>query len=125
VILGVGGRLVMSGGMSIGAFVAFGLYLAQLVWPMIALGWAVSLIQRGAASMRRLNDIFASAPTIVDPAEPSPSRRPPVPAAGDGGGLLQVSGGGRPRVGAAGYLVRLAAGESLAVVGATDRGRAL
>ena len=48
-----GGRLVMPGSVTVGAFVAFGVYLAMLVWPMIALGWAVNLVQRGAASMGR------------------------------------------------------------------------
>mgnify|MGYP002779549728 CR=1 FL=1 len=66
VVLLIGGRSVMNGGMSIGDFVAFMLYLGMLTWPMIALGWVVSLFQRGAASMRRLNTIFATEPLISD-----------------------------------------------------------
>jgi ATP-binding cassette, subfamily B, multidrug efflux pump len=65
-----GGAATMRGEISVGEFVAFGLYLAMLVWPMIALGWVVSLFQRGAASMGRLNRIFEVEPAITDPAEP-------------------------------------------------------
>src|SRR5262249_25146086 len=38
-VLYVGGQLVLQGRVSVGAFIAFGVYLAMLVWPMIALGW--------------------------------------------------------------------------------------
>ena len=64
VVLYVGGRQVIAGRVSIGAFVAFGVYLGMLVWPMIALGWAVTLVQRGAASMGRINELFAERPAI-------------------------------------------------------------
>ncbi|MEY4007537.1 MAG: hypothetical protein RLZZ467_564, partial [Gemmatimonadota bacterium] len=48
VVLGVGGGMVLDGRMSVGTFVAFGLYLANLTWPLIALGWVTNLFQRGA-----------------------------------------------------------------------------
>ncbi len=48
VVLGLGGALTMSGNISVGSFVAFGLYLTMLTWPLIALGWVVNLFQRGA-----------------------------------------------------------------------------
>jgi len=67
VVLYAGGRLVMSGSVSTGEFVAFGVYLAMLVWPMIALGWAVNLVQRGAASMGRINQLFGEQPAITSP----------------------------------------------------------
>jgi ATP-binding cassette subfamily B protein len=41
-------------------------YLGLLAWPMMALGWAINVIQRGSASMGRLNRIFAEAPEILD-----------------------------------------------------------
>ena len=49
----------------IGKFVAFGMYLSQLTWPLIALGWVINLFERGAASMGRLMDIFRVEPRIV------------------------------------------------------------
>src|SRR3954465_6626045 len=58
VVLGVGGMLTIRGTISVGAFVAFGMYLTMLTWPMIALGWVVNLFQRGDASMGRLVEIF-------------------------------------------------------------------
>jgi ATP-binding cassette subfamily B protein len=64
VVLGVGGALAMNGTISIGSFVAFGLYLTMLTWPLIALGWVVNLFQRGDASMGRLIQIFEVRPAI-------------------------------------------------------------
>jgi ATP-binding cassette subfamily B multidrug efflux pump len=71
VVLYAGGMLVMAGQVTVGEFVAFGVYLAMLVWPMIALGWAVNLVQRGAASMGRINQIFHEPPAITSPAAPA------------------------------------------------------
>jgi ATP-binding cassette, subfamily B, multidrug efflux pump len=70
IVLWVGGVAVMRGEITVGDFIAFGLYLAMLIWPMIALGWVVNLFQRGAASMGRLNRIFEERPAVADPADP-------------------------------------------------------
>ncbi len=64
IVLGVGGALTINGTITIGSFVAFGMYLTMLTWPMIALGWVVNLFQRGEASMGRLNEILRVGPTI-------------------------------------------------------------
>ena len=71
IALWYGGLQVMAGRITIGDFVAFSFYLALLTWPMIALGWVVSLFQRGAASMGRLNRILERSPRIQAPEEPS------------------------------------------------------
>jgi ATP-binding cassette, subfamily B, multidrug efflux pump len=72
VVIWVGGRQVMQGGISLGDFVAFNVYLGRLTWPMIALGWVVNLLERGRASMQRLNYILDAEPEIKDePREPS------------------------------------------------------
>ncbi len=68
IVLWIGGQQVMAGVITVGDYVAFFFYLILLVWPMIALGWVISLFQRGAASMARLNTIFERAPTIAAPA---------------------------------------------------------
>ena len=78
VVLWYGGVQVMAGRIGVGDFVAFSFYLSLLAWPMIALGWVVNLFQRGAASMARLNRIFAIEPEIAAPPEPHP---PPGSAA--------------------------------------------
>ncbi|HUG02674.1 MAG TPA: ABC transporter ATP-binding protein [Longimicrobiales bacterium] len=69
-VLWLGGRMVMSGAITAGDFVAFFSYLGMLVWPMIALGWVTSLFQRGAASMARINAILHTAPRVTDPPNP-------------------------------------------------------
>jgi ATP-binding cassette subfamily B protein len=66
VVIWVGGRQVMQGGISLGDFVAFNVYLGRLTWPMIALGWVVNLLERGRASMQRLNYILDTEPEIKD-----------------------------------------------------------
>lgn len=65
VVLGVGGTLTMRGAISVGSFVAFGMYLAMLTWPLIALGWVINLFQRGDASMGRLLEILVERPRVV------------------------------------------------------------
>jgi len=64
IVLWFGGRLVILDQLSLGEFVAFSVYLANLTWPMIALGWVINLIQQGAASMGRINRIFEVEPEI-------------------------------------------------------------
>lgn len=66
IVLGVGGVLAMRGVFSIGSFVAFSLYLAMLMWPLIALGWVINLFQRGEASMGRLHDILDSSSALTE-----------------------------------------------------------
>ena len=61
-VLWYGGRLVISGTITIGEFVEFTLYLGLLVWPMIALGWVINIFQRGMASMGRMNQIMSIEP---------------------------------------------------------------
>ena len=68
VVLGLGSSLTMQGTISVGKFVAFGMYLSQLTWPLIALGWVINLFERGAASMTRLMDIFQATSAALLPA---------------------------------------------------------
>ncbi|HMK29754.1 MAG TPA: ABC transporter ATP-binding protein [Terriglobales bacterium] len=65
-VLWLGGREVLLGRMSVGDFVAFNTYMVQLTWPVIALGWVISIFQRGTASMGRINEILTAKPEIVD-----------------------------------------------------------
>jgi len=65
-----GSTLVIRGHVTLGDYVAFTTYLVILVWPMIALGWVVNLLQRAAASMSRIQEILDTRAAIADPAEP-------------------------------------------------------
>jgi len=124
VILYVGGKLVLAGTVTVGSFVAFGVYLAMLVWPMIALGWAINLVQRGGAAMARINQIFRERSTIMSPA--SPAMLPPA----RGARALTVEGVWfrYPNAQERGWVLEdvsfhLEPGRSLAVVGATGAGK--
>lgn len=67
-ILGImfGTRFVLNGDISVGEFVAFITYLDMFVWPMMAFGFFTNLIQRGAASIRRLNKLFDQTSDLHD-----------------------------------------------------------
>jgi ATP-binding cassette, subfamily B, multidrug efflux pump len=67
-ILWFGGREVIQGSISRGQLVQFIFYLGTLAWPMIALGWVVNLLERGRASMQRLNYILDTESDIRDSA---------------------------------------------------------
>ena len=66
IILRYGGVGVITATISMGDFVAFQSYLMILVWPMIAIGWVVNIIQRGSASMGRINKLLETPPEIKD-----------------------------------------------------------
>lgn len=65
-IILVGGRETAQGRMTLGEFAAFNLYLEQLIWPLIAMGYVTNLVQRGTASLKRMHEIIAVAPAIDD-----------------------------------------------------------
>jgi ATP-binding cassette subfamily B multidrug efflux pump len=123
-VLYAGGRLVMAGTVTVGQFVAFGIYLGMLVWPMIALGWAVNLVQRGAASMGRINQLFREHPAITAPSDPIIL----PPAAGGRSVEFRDVSFSYPGARGRGLVLRdisfrIEAGRSLAVVGATGSGK--
>jgi ATP-binding cassette subfamily B multidrug efflux pump len=68
-VLWIGGREVLAGRMEIGAFTSFNIYMMQLTFPVIALGWVVNIFQRGTASLIRLNEILKEKPEISDGVE--------------------------------------------------------
>ena len=74
-VLWFGGRQVIYGQITLGEFVAFYVFMLQLVFPMIALGFVTNIFQRGAASMGRLNYILDAQPSIKDAAALKPSER--------------------------------------------------
>jgi len=71
IVLWSGGREVLRGNLSVGSFVMFNTYMSTLVWPMIALGWVVNLMQRGRASLSRIRSILNEVPLILKPARES------------------------------------------------------
>jgi len=66
-VLFVGGLHVIHGRITLGDFVAFNAYLAQLAWPTIALGWIVNVFQRASGAMSRLDEVMTATPDVAPP----------------------------------------------------------
>jgi ATP-binding cassette subfamily B multidrug efflux pump len=66
VTLLVGGHEVVLHHITVGQFTTYNVFMVQLTWPMIAIGWVVNLVQRGTASVVRINDLMTEMPTIDD-----------------------------------------------------------
>jgi ATP-binding cassette subfamily B multidrug efflux pump len=72
-LIGIGFLIVLLGGgyqllahrISLGSFVMFNTYMGMLIWPMIALGWVVNLMQRGTASWSRIMELMHEKPSIL------------------------------------------------------------
>ncbi|HET7612564.1 MAG TPA: ABC transporter ATP-binding protein [Gemmatimonadaceae bacterium] len=126
VVLGVGGVFTIRGTISIGSFVAFGMYLTMLTWPMIALGWVINLFQRGDASMGRLAEILEVKPTITQ--KPPQQHLPPT----DSGRTIEFRNVGfhypsdvasEPRWVLRNVSFTVPAGATFGIVGATGSGK--
>jgi ATP-binding cassette subfamily B multidrug efflux pump len=64
ITIGVGGYMVMLGQITLGNIAEFVIYVGMLTWPVAALGWVVSLMQRAAASQQRINEFLDTKPEI-------------------------------------------------------------
>jgi ATP-binding cassette subfamily B multidrug efflux pump len=68
----VGGHEVLlhnrdpNAGISVSQFFTYNIFMVQLTWPMIAIGWVVNLVQRGAASVTRIDQLMQEQPSIDD-----------------------------------------------------------
>ncbi|MBM3744660.1 MAG: ABC transporter ATP-binding protein [Acidobacteria bacterium] len=76
-VLWMGGYRLLSREISFGSFVMFNFYMGMLVWPTIAVGWVVNLMERGAASLARIQQLFAERASVASPPDPAPLPRPP------------------------------------------------
>ncbi len=66
----IGGIYVINGSISVGVIGEFIMYVLMLTFPVSAIGWTASMIQRAATSQRRINEFLDTAPTIRNPAHP-------------------------------------------------------
>jgi len=116
--MAVGGWFVWQQQMTVGQLTAFTMYLGQLIWPMFAMGWVLSLIERGRAAWARLEPVLREPPSIddrgtVEAVVPGPLVFERVSFAYPGQSaraLDEVS-------------IELAAGQTLGVVGPTGAGK--
>lgn len=114
----VGGHEVVSHRISVGQFTSFSVYMVQLTWPMIAVGWVVNLFQRGTASIVRIDELLKQKADIYD--EPTAVS---APITGDiEFRNLNFSYPGCPPV-LQDINLRIPAGSSLAIVGPTGSGK--
>jgi len=120
VVLYLGGQQAISLTITPGDFVAFISYLGLLTWPMMAMGWVINLIQRGAASLDRINVILETKPEIVNPPDPAPPKRFRGDIVFDQVGFRY--GPGLPSV-LSNVSFSLSAGQALGVVGRTGSGK--
>jgi len=118
-VLVVGGQHVVQGTITVGTFAAFNVYLANLIWPIVALGWVTNLVQRGLASQGRLMTIFDAQPDIDDrevPVDPITALRGEIEFRNlsfsyNGHAILKKIN------------LHIPAGKTVAVVGATGSGK--
>jgi len=120
-VLGYGGSLLNQGSppITVGQFVTFNLFVGKLVWPMIAFGWVINLIQRGSASLGRIHAVSSAEPAIRD--APAVIRGRAVDGAVSLRGLSFAYGTGPAAL--ANLDLEVAAGTTLAVVGRTGAGK--
>jgi ATP-binding cassette subfamily B multidrug efflux pump len=119
ILLWRGGLDVIDGRITLGELVQFNTYLAALAWPMIALGWTVNLFQQGSASMSRIQEVMVVEPAIRDGAQ---TRHDFAPARGEVEFRHVGLTYGEHEV-LHDINLRVPAGTSLAVVGATGAGK--
>ena len=122
-VLGVGGHRVLSGQLSIGDLVAFNVYLTLLVWPLRNIGMIVALGQRAAAALVRIQEVLSTSSEITDPQVAKA-----LPRATDSQlGAIKfdhVQFGYDPEQPVLqNFNLDIAAGESIAIVGATASGK--
>jgi ATP-binding cassette subfamily B protein/ATP-binding cassette subfamily C protein/ATP-binding cassette subfamily B multidrug efflux pump len=116
--LGVGGYFVWQGQLSVGRLTAFTMYLGQLIWPMFAMGWVLSLLERGRAAWARLEPVLREPPSIEDRGTTEPVAGGPL--AFDGVSF-RYPGQSAPALDD--VSVELAPGQTLGIVGPTGAGK--
>jgi ATP-binding cassette subfamily B protein/ATP-binding cassette subfamily C protein/ATP-binding cassette subfamily B multidrug efflux pump len=116
--LGVGGWFVWNSELTVGQLTSFSLYLGQLIWPMFAAGWVLSLLERGKAAWGRLQPVL-DAPLSVDDHGTVSSLVPgPIDAQS-----IRFSYPGQAQAALDGVSLRLEAGRTLGLVGPTGAGK--
>ena len=120
-VLGFGGMQVINGDLTLGQLVQFNFYVALLVAPLRMLGMTIAWGQRAAVALQRVNEVLEISPEVVDP--PNPVELPLVGPLG-AVRFAAVDFGYAPELPVlVGFDLSLAAGESVAIVGATGSGK--
>jgi ATP-binding cassette subfamily B multidrug efflux pump len=132
----IGGHEVVQHRITVGEFTSFNVYMVQLIWPIIAIGWVVNLFQRGTASVVRIDELLKHQPTIADDPDLI-AGVPGNPTSGESTGDMAKSAPVRGEIEfrnlsfayATGPVIlhdislKIPAGSSLAIVGPTGSGK--
>ena len=121
-VLWLGSRAVIRGQITLGEFVAFNAYLMMLSWPMIAFGWVTNILQRGMASWKRMLEVLDEVPDINDQHVTEEGRQLAITGAIEIRNLVFAYPGTERRV-LNGVSLRVHAGQTVALVGATGCGK--
>jgi ATP-binding cassette subfamily B protein/ATP-binding cassette subfamily C protein/ATP-binding cassette subfamily B multidrug efflux pump len=116
--LGLGGYLVWNSQLTIGSLTSFTMYLGQLIWPMFACGWVLSLIERGKAALARLQPMLDAPLTVEDHGTIGTVGRGALALSNVG---FAYGGGQQPAL--AGISLTLEPGKTLGLVGPTGAGK--
>jgi ATP-binding cassette subfamily B protein/ATP-binding cassette subfamily C protein/ATP-binding cassette subfamily B multidrug efflux pump len=116
--LGLGGYLVWQGQITIGSLTSFTMYLGQLIWPMFAAGWVLSLIERGRAALARLQPLLDAPLTVDDHGTLEQLKRGPLVL-----DHVRFHYSGDARAALDDVSLRLEPGKTLGLVGATGAGK--
>lgn len=117
IVVWLGGKMVLSGELTAGQFAAFNAYLGLLVWPTLAFGYLLSIVQRGRASYARVREILDAEPDVVEAESPKDARGPGAIEVD----RLELAYGDRKVLD--GVSLSVPAGGSLAVLGPTGSGK--
>jgi ATP-binding cassette, subfamily B, multidrug efflux pump len=116
--LGMGGWLVWQGELTVGQLTSFSLYLGQLIWPMFAAGWVLSLVQRGKAAWGRLQPVLDAPLSVDDHGSVAKVAAGPIMAQG-----VRFHYPGQARPALDGVSFQLEPGRMLGLVGPTGAGK--
>ena len=117
IVVWQGGQMVLDGELTVGDFAAFNAYLAQLVWPTLAFGYLLGIVQRGRASYERVRQVLIAAPDVAEDADAIPAKKEGALSVRD----LSYEIEGQKVLDHVSFEVP--AGGSVAVVGATGSGK--
>ena len=116
--MALGSYLVWQAQLSIGTLTSFGMYLGQLIWPMFAAGWVLSLIERAKAAWLRLQPVLEAAETIQNDGQLSALQAGPLALQ-----TLSFRYPGQSQNALSDISLQLAPGQTLGIVGPTGCGK--